>query len=98
MFFWGHYILNLRKSVFVNTVSDTNKALCDIFNELTWTDDKSLLLSLKTIENSTEKLNKLFSYFNNINENLSHEELHSLFKNRIINQIYSGEPISLSFT
>ena len=91
-------ILNLRKSVFVNTVSDTNKALCDIFNELTWTDDKSLLLSLKTIENSTEKLNKLFSYFNNINENLSHEELHSLFKNRIINQIYSGEPISLSFT
>lgn len=91
-------ILNLRKSVFVNTVSDTNKALCDIFNELTWTDDKSLLLSLKTIENSMERLNKLFSYFNNINENLSYEELHSLFKNRIINQIYSGEPISLSFT
>lgn len=90
-------ILNLRKSIFVNTVSDTNKALCDIFDDLKWTDTKSILLSLKTIENNKGKLNELFSYFNKINESLSNEELHSLFKNRILNQIYSGEYISLNF-
>lgn len=89
-------IIQLRKSIFVNLVANTQYALCDLFEELNWNNLNSILNSLYEIEVREELLNKLFSYFGSINETLSFEEMQSLFQNKFLKQIYRGEPISLN--
>lgn len=85
-------VKKLRMSVYINFLADSNKTLCDVFDDLNWSSTNDILLSLDTIANSIALLKKVFSIFNI--DNLSFNTMQNLFKERIMNQILNGESIS----
>lgn len=87
----------LRASIFVNTVAYSDKAICDIYEQLNWTTTNDILLSLQAIENSESLLQELFSYFNITKESMSFKDMQSLFRDTIMEQIIKGESLSLGF-
>jgi len=89
-------IFQLRKSIYINKIFDSNKALCDIFEELNWDGVKNILNSLQNIEHNEEKLNKLFYYIDN--EKYSLKDKQQVYKNIFLKQIHQGEALSLNLS
>lgn len=85
-------VKKLRMSVYINFLADSNKTLCDVFDDLNWSSTNDILLSLDTIANSIALLKKIFSIFNI--DNLPFNTMQNLFKERIMEQILNGELIS----
>lgn len=85
-------IKQLRTSVYINLIANSNQSFSDIFNDLNWSSTNDILLSLDTIDNSVALLKKFFSFFNI--DNMPFKTMQNLFKERIMNQILEGEPIS----
>ena len=88
-------IFKLRKSIFINIFSN-NQAICDVFENLKWSNQDEILTSLDDIYYSKNLLGKFFKCLNK--ENIfSFKEKQIHFEKIVEKYIVKGLPIPKDF-
>lgn len=90
-------IFKLRRSIYINKIAKTEKALVDIFPNLNWNNLENILNSLNEIKYDNTLLDELLSYFQFDFSDKSFSYKQKQYENKILKEfIYKGKTINLN--